>query len=81
VPYLVRNHTTIPVPKVLAWSSDASNQIGTEYIIMEEVPGVQVFKKWDDMGEYNRISLIKNGDVNCPKYHFRHMVVYTIEVL
>ncbi|QKX56805.1 uncharacterized protein TRUGW13939_03912 [Talaromyces rugulosus] len=55
----IRNHTTIPVPKVLAWSSDASNPIGAEYIIMEKVPGVQVFKKWDDMGEYNRLSLIK----------------------
>ncbi|KKK25699.1 hypothetical protein P175DRAFT_0491405 [Aspergillus ochraceoroseus IBT 24754] len=26
---------------------------------MEKVPGVQVFKKWDEMGEPNRISLIK----------------------
>jgi hypothetical protein len=26
---------------------------------MEKVPGIQVFKKWDEMGESNRISLIK----------------------
>jgi hypothetical protein len=26
---------------------------------MEKVPGVQIFKKWDEMGEHNRISLIK----------------------
>lgn len=26
---------------------------------MEKAPGVQIFKKWDDMGEHNRISLIK----------------------
>lgn len=33
--------------------------MGAEYIIMEKVPGVQIFKKWDEMGEHNRISLIK----------------------
>lgn len=26
---------------------------------MERVPGVQIFKKWDEMGELNRISIIK----------------------
>jgi hypothetical protein len=33
--------------------------VGAEYIIMEKVPGVQIFKKCDEMGEHNRISLIK----------------------
>lgn len=56
---LVQKHTTIPVPRVLAWSSDMSNAVGAEYIIMERVPGVQIFKKWDEMGESNRVSIIK----------------------
>lgn len=56
---LVRTHTTIPVPKVLAWSADSTNPIGAEYIVMERVPGVQIFKKWEEMGESNRISIIK----------------------
>ncbi|KAE8402309.1 kinase-like domain-containing protein [Aspergillus pseudonomiae] len=55
----IRTYTTIPVPKVLAWSSDMTNAVGAEYIVMERVPGVQIFKKWDEMGESNRISLIK----------------------
>ncbi|KAJ5791178.1 uncharacterized protein N7518_008189 [Penicillium psychrosexuale] len=55
----VRTHTTIPVPKVLAWSADSTNPVGAEYIVMERVPGVQIFKKWDEMGESNRISIIK----------------------
>ncbi|KAJ6112899.1 hypothetical protein N7512_008223 [Penicillium capsulatum] len=55
----VKTHTTIPVPKVLAWSSDSTNPVGAEYIVMERVPGVQIFKKWDEMGEGNRISIIK----------------------
>ncbi|KAJ5570619.1 uncharacterized protein N7459_010049 [Penicillium hispanicum] len=55
----VRAHTTIPVPKVLTWSADSTNPVGAEYIVMERVPGVQVFRKWDEMGEGNRISIIK----------------------
>ncbi|KAJ5215294.1 uncharacterized protein N7498_001701 [Penicillium cinerascens] len=55
----VRTHTTIPVPKVLAWSADSTNPVGAEYIVMERVPGVQIFKKWNEMGESNRISIIK----------------------
>lgn len=27
---------------------------------MEKVPGVQIFKKWDEIAERNRISLIKH---------------------
>lgn len=56
---LVRSHTTIPVPKVLAWDSDISNPVGAEYIIMDKVPGVQIFKVWDEMDEGKRISTIK----------------------
>ncbi|KAL4920790.1 kinase-like domain-containing protein [Aspergillus aurantiobrunneus] len=56
---LIRTRTSIPVPKVLAWSSDRNNVVGAEYIVMERVPGVQIFKKWEGMGESNRISFIK----------------------
>src|SRR5271155_1999096 len=55
----VRAHTTIPVRRVLAWNSDMSNPVGAEYIIMEKVPGVQIFRVWDEMDESNRISIIK----------------------
>ena len=33
------SHTTIPVPKILAWNSDPKNPVGAEYIIMEKAPG------------------------------------------
>ncbi|KAJ5793943.1 hypothetical protein N7457_000542 [Penicillium paradoxum] len=55
----VRTWTTIPVPKVLAWSADPTNPVGAEYIVMERVPGVQMFKKWNVMGESNRMAIIK----------------------
>jgi hypothetical protein len=55
----VRTHTTIPVPKVLAWSTDSTNPVGVEYIVMERVPGVQIFKKWTEMGDVDRLSIVK----------------------
>ena len=39
----------IPVPKVLAWSSDADNSVRSEYILMEEAAGTQLSDIWDQM--------------------------------
>ncbi|PKY07566.1 hypothetical protein P168DRAFT_98163 [Aspergillus campestris IBT 28561] len=55
----VRKHTTIPVPRVLAWCVNSANPVGAEYIVMERVPGVQLFNKWEEMGESRRLSFIK----------------------
>lgn len=54
------SHTTIPAPKILAWSADPSNPVGAEYIIMEKAPGIQLFKVWDDITDVDRLSLIKS---------------------
>ncbi|PYH72743.1 aminoglycoside phosphotransferase family protein [Aspergillus vadensis CBS 113365] len=44
----VRNKLSTPVPKVLAWSSQANkNPVGAEYIIMEKVGGVQLDKRFE----------------------------------
>ena len=51
--------TTVPVPEVFAWSSDSSNPVGAEYIIMEKAAGIQLFKKWADMDETCRLALIE----------------------
>lgn len=42
--YPVRRHTSIPVPRVLSWSSDSSNAVDAEYIIMEKAAGVPLFQ-------------------------------------
>ncbi|PVH97470.1 hypothetical protein DM02DRAFT_719847 [Periconia macrospinosa] len=55
----VQDYTTIPVPKVFAWSSDPSNPVGCEYIIMEKAAGTHLFKIWDDMNESSHLELIK----------------------
>ncbi|KAI9835514.1 MAG: hypothetical protein M1819_001965 [Sarea resinae] len=56
----VKTHTAIPVPGVLAWSSDANNPIGVEYIILEMVPGKQLSEAWGEMNELDQFELIQS---------------------
>ncbi|GAQ03979.1 hypothetical protein ALT_1300 [Aspergillus lentulus] len=56
----IRKHTSIPVPRVLSWSSDSSNPVGAEYIVMEKAAGVPLFQRWADMAEIDQLELIKN---------------------
>ena len=42
----ISEHTSVPVPKIYAWNSDASNVVGAEYMIMEKVSFVfKIFVK------------------------------------
>ncbi|KAF1912281.1 kinase-like domain-containing protein [Ampelomyces quisqualis] len=52
-------HTRVPVPKVLAWSSDASNPVGVEYIVMEKAPGQQLFTTWSTMTVEEQFNLVE----------------------
>ncbi|KLO05167.1 hypothetical protein SCHPADRAFT_809016, partial [Schizopora paradoxa] len=45
----IAEKTSIPVPKVIAWNSDASNEVGAEYVFLSKVPGVPSHKVWDEM--------------------------------
>ncbi|KAI5356527.1 Putative aminoglycoside phosphotransferase, protein kinase-like domain superfamily [Septoria linicola] len=56
----IRQHTKVPVPKILAWSSNQTNVVGAEYIIMEKAPGIQLVKVFDKMRDYDHFMLIKN---------------------
>lgn len=48
----------IPVPKVLDWSSSSSNTIGSEYIIMERVPGKELEETWYTLSVKERMSMM-----------------------
>ncbi|KAB8279407.1 kinase-like domain-containing protein [Aspergillus minisclerotigenes] len=56
----VRKYTSIPAPRVLSWSSDDSNPVGTEYIIMEKATGVPLIEQWGKMAEIDKLELIRN---------------------
>lgn len=48
----------IPAPKVHTWSSSNDNPVGAEYIIMEQVAGIELAKVWDEMEERERVHII-----------------------
>lgn len=50
--------TSIPVPKVYAWDSDANNAVGAEYILMERIPGITLSTIWNmlSLDEKKRIA-------------------------
>ena len=60
----VARHTTIPVPRVLAFSAEASgnargDRIGSPYILMTKVDGVLLVDIWDDMVDSKREGILK----------------------
>ncbi|KAL3417373.1 hypothetical protein PVAG01_11373 [Phlyctema vagabunda] len=55
----IRKHTDIPVPEVLEWNDCKTNAIGTEYIIMEHVPGIQLHKKWAEMNAVQHMRCVR----------------------
>ncbi|KAL3449523.1 kinase-like domain-containing protein [Aspergillus insuetus] len=55
----IRRYTSIPVPRVFSWSTDESNPVGAEYIIMEKAPGVQLYERWGGMKVIEKLDLIE----------------------
>ncbi|KAH9881159.1 hypothetical protein J1614_001654 [Plenodomus biglobosus] len=55
----ISTYTRVPVPKVLAWSSNASNPVGVEYIVMEKATGQQLFTTWSTMTIPEQFSLVE----------------------
>ncbi|KAJ3576833.1 hypothetical protein NP233_g174 [Leucocoprinus birnbaumii] len=45
----VRNRTSLPVPKIFAYCSEATNPVGVEWIVMEHMPGVEMYTAWPDL--------------------------------
>lgn len=54
----VQTNTSVPIPKILDWSDDPSNAIGSEYIIMEHAAGTQLHQKWPTMAISQQIRCI-----------------------
>lgn len=56
----VRSKTRLPVPDVIDWSDDGANPIGSEFIIMDCVPGVQLHVAWPDMSGVQQLECIRS---------------------
>lgn len=56
----MKKHTNIPIPNIVEWNSDRSNEIGSEYVLMDYAPGVSLQVKWPSMCMNQRIQCISN---------------------
>ncbi|KAF5390227.1 hypothetical protein D9757_002887 [Collybiopsis confluens] len=52
--------TSLPVPIVYAYCSESSNPVGAEWIIMEQMPGVQMGMAWDKLQLVQKQTLARN---------------------
>lgn len=54
----MQKETGIPIPKILDWSDDPSNAIGSEYIIMEHASGFSLQERWPHMEVMEQLQCI-----------------------
>lgn len=52
-------HRGVPVPRIFDWSSTASNPVGSEYMIMETVPGKELAHTWYTMTSKERVAIME----------------------
>ncbi|KAL2265317.1 hypothetical protein VTJ83DRAFT_6417 [Remersonia thermophila] len=53
----VRRHTSMPIPRVIAFSSSDDNELGHEWILMEMMPGQPLRTLWPRMPEEARVAV------------------------
>ncbi|KAJ5159156.1 uncharacterized protein N7500_008807 [Penicillium coprophilum] len=49
----------VPVPKVLAYSPDKTNPVGTEYILLERLEGTPLSDRWFSMDNKTRVKIMR----------------------
>jgi hypothetical protein len=56
--HYLRTRLQLPVPRVIAYSCDATNPVGSEYILMERINGVSLSKKWDTLNAKKKAKIL-----------------------
>lgn len=54
----VQKKTSVPIPQILDWSDDSSNQLGSEYIIARLPAGASLQEKWPSMTDKQQAQCI-----------------------
>ncbi|KAF2768397.1 hypothetical protein EJ03DRAFT_352297 [Teratosphaeria nubilosa] len=56
----VRENTTVPVPTGLSWKAGLDDGVGTEYMILEAMPGVPLKDVWHKMTASQHVACIRS---------------------
>ncbi|KLO06344.1 hypothetical protein SCHPADRAFT_838187 [Schizopora paradoxa] len=59
--------TSVPVPTVIFWNSDADNAVGAEYMFISKVPGVSATSIWSEMPIDKKKNLVRQVAENLMK--------------
>ncbi|KAF1912816.1 kinase-like domain-containing protein [Ampelomyces quisqualis] len=55
-----RDRLHIPIPKIFTYNTNAkSSDVGAEYIVMEECPGIELSRLWDDLAAKQKIDIVR----------------------
>lgn len=49
----------VPIPQVFDWDSSASNEVGSEYIVMERISGRELLETWQSMTFKERMAVVE----------------------
>src|SRR5690242_20196600 len=53
------HHTSIPLPRIIAYSSDNSNELGFEWILVDQAPGTTLYKTWRKLSWDAKETIVK----------------------
>jgi len=56
--HYLRTKLQLPVPHVIAYSCDPTNPVGSEYILMERIHGVDLSTKWDALNDQKKSKIL-----------------------
>jgi len=70
--HFLRTRLDFPVPRVLTYSCDNNNLVGSEYIVMERIKGPTLGDKWESLTDDAKVSVVQSIArlqsrlLNCP---------------
>lgn len=64
----IKQHTSIPVPAVIAYDTSSENALGFEWILMENIPGITLHNIWSGLSDTSKVAIT------------REMASYTLQI-
>jgi len=58
--HFLRTRLDFPVPRVLTYSCDENNVVGSEYIIMERIKGKNLGDRWESLADDSKVSIVQS---------------------
>jgi hypothetical protein len=56
--HFLRTRLNFPVPRVLTYSCDDKNAVGSEYIVMERIEGANLGDRWESLTKDAKVSIV-----------------------